>query len=468
MFVGRDAELQDLLGRLSGPSPQFLRIFGRRRVGKTELVLRLLEKHPGVYFNADEADRVVQLETLSMQMASQMAGTARRYASWDDFLDHLQESKQPLVVIDEFQHLLESGSGFASRLQDRWDRLWQRSGPSILICGSSIGMMQRVASPRTGPLYGRFTATLHLKPMRYGEARNFYPKLSEEERVVRYAIFGGTPYYHTFSVGRSLEDAVQRSLLSASGELLNEPHQLLREELNAPMRYTAILYEIGRGANSIRDLESKLQVHHGALSPYLSTLTDTMDLLRPEEPIGGKRRGLRYALSDPFFRFYYRFIFPNRGIIESRNGPLVWEDIQRNLDGFVGRIFEDVVKDALLRHMGGKVKGHKADYRQLGSWWNRSGQEVDILGMGPRTVWVGEVKWRSRPMGRPDVEHLLSKIPLLPMTAGKEIVPFVVSREGVTEEGVRALGKAGGFHLTMEDLQGLFERDSRERKPRPT
>lgn len=457
MFVGREAELEDVSHRLAEGSPQFLRILGRRRVGKTELILKLLETRPGLYFHVDEADRVVQLEALASQVSAQVRGLPRKYGTWDDFLDHLEGSGQSLVVFDEFQHLLDSASGFASRLQDRWDRGWRRTGPSLLICGSSIGMMQGVAAPRTGPLYGRLTSTLHLGPMRYREVRGFYPRVPEEERIARYAVFGGIPYYHTFSLGRSLKEAIHLSLLTPTGGLLDEPHQLLQEELNDSARYAAILYEIGNGAHSLADLESKLQVAHGALAPYLATLNRRLDLVRVAEPLGGKKKGMRYDLSDPFFRFYYRFVFPNRGVIASRNGHLVWEGIEANLNGFVGQVFEEVVADAFLQQMGRSIGGRAAGYRQLGRWWNRSGLEIYLLALGPLEVWVGEVKWRARPLTRVDVDNLLAKIPFLPMTAGKEIIPFVVSRAGVTEEARDVLRRVGGFTLDMADLTAIFD-----------
>ncbi|EQD78071.1 ATPase domain protein, prokaryote domain protein [mine drainage metagenome] len=299
MFVGRRAELDEFHRVLTGNKPRLVRLYGRRRVGKTELLTRLLQAHPGLYLNVDEAEYEVQRRTLASQVASQAGHEARFYADWDGFLDDLEMTNTRLVVIDEFQNLIRTGHGLLGRLQARWDSKWKSAGPSLVLSGSSVGMMQRLTQAPRAPLFGRITDNMHLRPLAYHEARDLYPGLPEEERVRRYATFGGTPFYHDLSIDRSLDDALWEALLRPNAPLLNEPEDLLRSEFQDASRPNSILREIGLGAHALHDLESRVGVQHGGLSQHLVFLEHDMDLVLHEEPVLGKKRLGHYVLPDP-------------------------------------------------------------------------------------------------------------------------------------------------------------------------
>src|SRR5438445_941585 len=155
------------------------------------------------------------------------------YPSWDAFLDHIRELDRKLVVFDEFQRVLASDPQAVSRLQHHWDSTLREVGPSVVFCGSSVGMMQRVTARRTAPLFGRLAADLRLRPFGYSGVRLLYPKMAEEDRIRRYSVFGGTPYYHDFSVDRTLEEGVHNSFLSATAPIIAIPQSYLRLELQS-------------------------------------------------------------------------------------------------------------------------------------------------------------------------------------------------------------------------------------------
>ncbi|MDE1820303.1 MAG: ATP-binding protein [Euryarchaeota archaeon] len=455
MFVGRSWELSALLRALEKGPPQFVRVLGRRRVGKTELLLHFLEGRKALLFDVDETTTPVMLGTLAAQFATQVRTDPPFLRTWDDFLDAVERSGLPLIVFDEFQHVLESGGGGEGRLRSRWDRRWRKSGPSVILCGSSIGMMRGLAEARGAPLYGRLTADLRLRPMEYRDVRAFHPDLSEAERVRRFAVFGGTPYYQAMSLKGTLEESISRALLNPESPLLNEPTLLLRSEYGDPTRYNSVLTAVGEGCHALHDIESRLGTPHGGLGSYLRSLQEDMDLISLEVPLLGRSKLGRYVISDPFFAFYYRFIPKERPLIEARKGDDVLSRIRPQLEERAGRVFERVALEALVR--APEIGGRSPRLRAWGRWWNRTGEEIDIVLVGEDRVWAGEVKWSSAPQGTSLVYDLLRKIPLIEGRGQLTVLPFVVSRGGVTDGAAHLLEERGGFALTLEDLTGLFE-----------
>jgi uncharacterized protein len=456
--VDRRTELADLLRVIKGDRPALVRLYGRRRIGKTELLRELNKRVKGIFLLADEADRPQQLESLSRQLAEATKSLRMPLRDWDDLFDQVEASKTPLIIIDEFQRLLEADRQAATRLQARWDERWQKKGPSVIVCGSSIGMMQRLTGGRRGPLFGRLSADLRLRAFSYAPVRLLYPDLAEDERIRRYAVFGGTPFYHALSPGRSLRDAVFSSFLDATAPFREEPQELLRTELKSPARYNSVLYEIGQGTHYLGELESKAAVKKGGLGPYLEALKQDLDLVEMEDPVCGVRKQARYHLADPFFAFYYRFVFANRPKLELGRADLVWNEIKSNLEGHVGRVFERVVKTALQLANGSKVGGMAADFDQIGRWWSRSGQEIDVVARGPKEIWAAEVSWSDRAATMRDWTTLIQKIPLMERTDGKPVRPVLVQRGGFTPDVKAEASRTGGVLLDLGDLTAIFEK----------
>ncbi|MDE1822490.1 MAG: ATP-binding protein [Euryarchaeota archaeon] len=456
MFIGREAELALLVQALTSRRPQFVRVLGRRRVGKTELLRQALAKAPGLLFYVPEADLPSILGTLGDQMVSQTGGPPRPYRSFFDFLDHVQEKAPRLVIFDEFQHLMELGKGVESELQRRWDLSWQRKGPHVVVCGSSIGMMQRLVSGRA-PLYGRVSLHLQLKPLTYVEARRFHEGRPEEERIRRYAVFGGIPFYQRESMGGSLEDGILRTLLIPQGSLLNEPEWVLGTEYREPRRYQSILEQLSQGPQSLHALESKLGLATGGLSWYVRSLEHDLDLIRHVEPVLGKKHLGRFEISDSFFRFYYRHILPKRNLIEMDRGAEAMADLLPQIETFVGTTFEEIVHQTLWRAR--EVKGLPNHPRQVGRWWSRLGEEVDAVCVSDNEVWVGEVKWGTKTVSDEVVAKLMEKASRLEMRGGRAIRPFIVTRGDLTSSARNLLERLGGFWLGMKDLQQLMEEE---------
>jgi len=457
-FVNRFQELESLHKVLRGQRPVLARVYGRRRLGKTELLRKLCKEDKGMYLLVDEADPPQQRDSLSRQIASEVGTIAIPYPNWDAFLDHLRQVGRNFVILDEFQRMLATDRQAISRLQHHWDTAFRETGPSIVLCGSSVGMMERVTAKRAAPLFGRIGADLRLRPFGYPAARLLYPQLSEEDRVRRYAVFGGTPYYHEFSIDRPLREAVESAFLSATAPLVEEPQNLLRMELQLPTRYNSILLEIGQGTHDLRGLESKVGVKKGGLGPYLEALRHELDLVKMEDPVCGVRRQARYVFDDPFFAFYYRFVFENRPLLEIGRTAAVWARIEKGLDEFVGFQFERVARETLTLLNGDEWQGIAIDFEQIGRWWNRQGDEIDIVASGKDEVLVGEVTWSKNPMPLGDLRRLELKARGIERLQGRPVRFAFVARAGFEQELTAEAKAKGSILLDLQALQQILDK----------
>ncbi len=318
-------------------------------------------------------------------------------------------------------------------------------------------MMQRLTGARTAPLFGRLTADLRLRPFGYAGVRLLYPDLTEEDRVRRYAVFGGTPHYHAFSVDRDLSQAARDAFLSPVAPLVEEPQSLLRLELQSPVRYNSILYEIGQGTHDLRGLESKVGVPRGGLGPYMERLRHDLDLVEMEDPVCGIRRRARYVFGDPFFGFYYRFIFENRPQLELGRFGQVWKHIENELEGFVGFQFERVAREALTLLNGSNWNGVPIDFEEMGRWWSRRGEEIDIVAAGAREVLLGEVSWSREPMGPEALYALDRKVREVERLRGRPVRFLFVARSGFAPALSTLVQERHGLMMDLPQLTKIFD-----------
>ena len=202
-FVGRTAELGTLSAAYASAESGFVPIYGRRRVGKSELILRFLREHPGVYFLGKQAPAALQLREFLDEAAVVLGEPLLATASFDGWksalsavIDRWKQGGKLVLVFDEFQWTAWASPELPSVLQDLWDRRWRSSGKILLIlCGSYVGFMEREVLGRKSPLFGRRTAQILLRPFGYREAALFHPSFSTVDRARAYFICGGVPWY---------------------------------------------------------------------------------------------------------------------------------------------------------------------------------------------------------------------------------------------------------------------------------
>ncbi|MDO8339290.1 MAG: ATP-binding protein, partial [Candidatus Burarchaeum sp.] len=385
---------------------------------------------------------------------------AVKLEAWRDLFLHIgkvSKDKKTILVIDEFQRLKKIAPGFITELQNQWDSALKNNPLMIILVGSSIGMMRKIAMSPHGALYGRKTAQMQLEPFRYADFRQVFPGLTEAEKVEWYSVFGGTPAYLELARRQpTLMDAIKKVVLEKEAPLREEPKNLLEFELEVIARYNSILQAIARGKRTIREMSDETKIDQTTLPAYLNSLRNLLGLVRRKDPLFGKKNLGRYALADNFFSFWYSFVLPHASGIEIGNLEAPLAAIHRDLPAHVGRCVEEVVRELFILYNGREMKGVKLDFERIGAWWDRSGNEIDLVIDGKEELLLGEIKWTNKPMGADILYELEKKAALVPKAGKRQFV--LVSRSGFEPACLKRAQEMGCLTLDIKDIEGLFDK----------
>jgi len=462
-FYDRKQELGLLRGKYDSlQSGEMLVIYGRRRVGKTELIRQFLRNIPEnkLYFYVDLVEKQGLLDSLSKTVQEQL-GETRKFSEFNDFLDYaaLKADKPFVLVIDEFQRFLEVAPQFITQLQNYWDQKLKEKKILLILVGSSIGMIHKITNSKAGALYGRATR-IKISPFKYADFRLMFNDLSEEEKVITYAVFGGTPYYleKIKKIEGDINKKIVEVLLKKGAELFEEPKNLLEyENVRIHAKYNSILQAASSGKENIKEIQDFTGINANIMPAYIKRMDELLDLFGRKDPVLGKERLGRYGLKDNFFSFWYRFVFPNQTALNLGNVKLVSDNIKENLNAYVGRVFEEICKELLIACLNKEVRGYILDFENIGSWWNRSGEEIDIVAYNnkSRKILVGEVKWTNNPADIDIVEDLMRKSRLINF-AGEYKFLFI-SKNGFTDRAVVRMKEINALFLDLKDIEKMFE-----------
>jgi len=379
-------------------------VYGRRRVGKSELLLELLRSHPGLYFVGKQAPAPLQLRELTREAARVLDEPLLANLPDDDWRGALKaivergtRSGKMLLVLDELPWTAQAAPELPSVLQELWDRDWKKSGKlTLVLCGSYLGFMEKEVLGSKSPLFGRRTAQIKLRPFDPVEAAGFHPKWSRVAQAQAYFLCGGIPLYlEMFEAGRSLRQNVEAALLSEFAPLFREPDFLLRTELRELDNYYAILLALATGSSTLADLARVTGIGRGSIPYYLQTLVE-LGYVAKRYPLvdldkAPAARHVRFGIEDALLRFWFRFIFPNQSSVV-RLGPRGAYDlhVKPAIDSYFGGCFERLCRQQLpsLYDAEGVAARHA-----VGEYWSKKAQ-IDVVGLRD-DGWtdLGECKW---------------------------------------------------------------------------
>ncbi len=401
-FIGREKELKTLEKAYSSESSAFIPIYGRRRVGKSELIVQFLKNKTGVFFVGSKAPAGLQMKEFLQESSEALEAPLLAGFSASDWKSALTAvvgvhggNEKLVIVFDEFQWTAEASPELISVLQKLWDKKWRDNGQIFLIvCGSYIGFMEREILGKKSPLFGRRTAQIFLKPFDYQESGEFHSEYSLVDRARTYFICGGVPWYLSlFSSHCSVEMNIIENLLDPHAPLFQEPDFLLKEELRDVKNYYAVLMAIASGSATQIQISKFAGIDSRALHYYLKQLSG-LGYISRRYPLTTNRpaqRHVRYVLDDPLLRFWFKFIFPNISYIAHAGGEkaLQWR-LKPHLDSYFGYCFERLCREALPRIYD--KEGVNASF-EIGEYWD-PGVQIDVVGVRDDN-WtdLGECKW---------------------------------------------------------------------------
>jgi uncharacterized protein len=454
-LIDREQELARLQEAIDQP-PQLVVLRGRRRIGKSFLLVHALARSRGVFFQADEQNERSHLDLLAREVARLLGPRVPlHFDSWDQALETIGElGKQgPLaIVLDEFQWLKAAQPSLDSIVQRHWDR-WQREGAgvSLILSGSALRLMESLLEPGA-PLYGRADYRPLLEPLDYRDASLFAPRgLSAESKLRRYAVLGGTPQYQVWAGVEDLSQLIAERILRKGESLYEEPLHLLREEqeIRDPATYFSIVRALASGSTRLAEISNASQISTPNLVKMLNRLEALgyLEARAPLTPKGPERRRSSYRLTDPFFRFWFRFVFPNRSLLERGRVKEVLRIVERDLDVYMGLAFEDCCRDWVGRFAGEALPASQ----QLGSWWSRDGQtEINVVGSSRgRYDLLGSCKW-AKSAGSSVLEKLLEQRDALPRAGGAKLAIFARGFSAQLEH------RANEADVALIDVNQLF------------
>jgi uncharacterized protein len=404
-FFGRQQELEEL-DRLWGSfKAEFLILYGRRRVGKTALLAEWIQRtgNRALYWVASPTSATAQLRSFSQSVYNfenpgSFAPDGFTYASWEQAfreIARLAKDQRMALFIDEFTNLLEVDPSIAGMLQNLWDHVLKRANLFLGLSGSHLGMMKREFLSYQAPLYGRASAQIHLQPFYFGSTRSFFPNYSAVDRVALYSIFGGVPaYWERVDSSKSISWNIKRQLLTSNNLLQSEPRLLLQDYISDPHNYLSILSAIANGAHVIKEISEITGLPSGHVSKYLGVLTETGFAERrvPVTEPGPSRAG-RYHITDPYLRFYFRFLADRQDQLALGAQDIALTEITRHMIDFIGRYtWEELCREWVLRASTFGELPVMSDH--IGSAWN-SKVQIDVAGINSmeKTLVLGECKW---------------------------------------------------------------------------
>ncbi|WP_202108700.1 ATP-binding protein [Succinivibrio dextrinosolvens] len=451
-FVDRLDEMSTLENEYRRHSASFVVVYGRRRVGKTELIRHFIKEKPSLYFLASEESESLNRESFKRQAADYLNDDLLREAAierWELIFERLvasSDSKRLVIVIDEFQYIGKNNPAFLSVFQGIWDNLLSKNNVMVILCGSLVSMMMSQTLNYDSPLYGRRTAQIRLSPIKFEYYNEFFDsQYSEEELVKRYSLTGGVPrYIEMFQNSSDLNRAIQESLLNVSSYLYDEPNFLLQKEVSEIGSYFSILRTIAEGNHKVSSIAALVQQKQTNLPRYLKVLVD-LDLLEREVPVTennpDKSKKGQYQIRDNFLRFWFKFIYPNRSYIEMSHSDVVMNRLSKNfIDGHVSYVFEQICQEKLWNlSANGKLPGI---LERIGRWWDNS-HEIDVVGLSEsdNLLVAGECKFWNGPVGANILSQLEHKTTFIDWHKdSRKNIYIIFSINGFTDE-LKAVAK---------------------------
>ena len=440
-FIGREEQLSKIEKAISEDQMHVSLIYGRRRVGKSELVKQALQRTEvkSIYYECKQVTEASNTQSISDIVSAEFGLPRLAYTKIEELLDFLFKTainEKLTLVLDEYPYLRENVKGLDSILQSLIDKYRDSSKLKLIILGSYVEIMRSLIG-HANPLFGRVDLVIDLKQMDYYESSLFYPKYSPENKVRVYSVFGGVPYYNRLiDDSKSVRDNIIDLVASTGARLENEISMYLNSEISKTVNANEVFEALAAGYSKYSDILSQSHVSSGP------TLVDVLDkLIRMEvvsktTPVNDEsnRKKAGYHISDNLSLFYYRYVFrylSQMTIMDS----LTFYDKYINKDFeeyFVPHQFEDICRQYLIRQ--NKKHAIEPPFEKIGKYYyddpvSKTNGEFDIVTEDEIGYVFYEVKFRNKPITESMIDEEITQIKQTGLTCSRYVF---ISRSGFT------------------------------------
>lgn len=382
-FFDREYEIKKLraIRDLSHHAAQFTVLTGRRRIGKTSLVMKAYEDEPMLYFFVTRSTESVLceefVEELTEKLQIPLLGKVDRFADIFDYVMELSKTRPLTLMIDEFQDFNRVNGAVFSQMQKIWDKKKGEAKINLIVCGSVYSMMTKLFRDKKEPLYGRQTEFLKIEPFTPSVIKEilgyYHPEYTKEDLLALYTYTGGVAKYVELLMDAcaTSSDKMLERIIAKNSYFIYEGKNMLIEEFGRDYgRYFDILKLIAAGHNTRGDIEGIL---HTEVSGYMTRLENDYGLIAKNRPMFQKsaNKNIVYSVSDLFLQFWFRFIYKYNYFIEANAYGKLAEIVKRDYNTYTGKVLE---------HWFKAVMKESEQFTHIDSWWDRKGEnEIDII-----------------------------------------------------------------------------------------
>lgn len=409
-FYNREEELEILAKNREQSANQSVMttLIGRRRTGKTSLLLKSVEgtRHLYLYVSKDNEQMLCKKfqEQATATLGIQIFGQTSSFGELFEQLMRYGIDNNYTLIIDEFQNFLSINKSIPSSIQDVWDRYKDRARVNLILCGSIYSMMKRIFENGDEPLYGRRDSNMRLLPFSISTLKQILadhnPNYVAEDLLCLYMLTGGVAKYVALLMDAkaTTKNKMLRCALAPDSPFLSEGTELLVSEFGRDYgTYFSILQLIAGGMTTQSEIDSIIGKNTGA---YLNNLHVDYTFISKNTPILSKpgARNIKWQIDDPFLRFWFRFVYPYQGLIESNRTELLVQYVSDNYAQYTGKTLERLFHERMWQ---------SGQYTRIGNWWDKKGeQEIDMVALNEfdKTCVIAEIKRNPKKLSLSNLE----------------------------------------------------------------
>ncbi|MBU1085249.1 MAG: ATP-binding protein [Patescibacteria group bacterium] len=457
-FINRNQELAKLNQLWEQKKSQLVVMYGKRRVGKTELIKQFIKDGKGIYFLADKRTLRDQLLEFARVLGNYFDDEFVAKKGFDDWLEAFaylkqkSKNKKIVVALDEYPYLVETDSATSSVFQKIWDEILKKTQIYLILCGSSIAMMESEVLSEKAPLYGRKTGLLMIESMNYLASRKFFPNTSFKKFMSFYSVAGGMPaYMQQFSQFNTLEKAIKTLCWDKQGLYHNEVSFALKQELRTPNNYFAILKAIAWGKTQTGEIASYSGLDPQLVNKYMDTLVN-LQFVRREVPVTEdkphkSRKGI-YILTENFVRFWFQYVYAYTSDLEIGN----FNQVSKRFKEY-GNILEAIAYEDVARIHLKTLSTKLFPFERVGRYWD-SKVEIDGVGFNKeeKKIVFMEAKWSNTKQDIRTLNKLRQKAKFVPWNINNRQEFFAIySKSGFTKDLLELNAKKDNLFLVHQD-----------------
>ena len=416
-FYDREEEIVILQEneKLAEKNAMFTVLSGRRRVGKTSLVMKAFEGKQFAYLFVSKDSEALLCgklqQALEEQLSIQVYGQLTHFRDLFDVIMRESQKRHFTVIFDEFQNLYKVNPAIFSEMQDIWDRTHRESHINLITMGSIRSLMKRIFEDENEPLYGRPTSKFTLRPFTIQVLKQIFrdhaPNYRNEDLLCLYMITGGVAKYVELlmDAGCYTKEKMLNYVCRRDSYFFTEGRDLMNQEFgDESATYFSILQLIAGGSNRRSDIDGTMQKDMGT---FLQNLEKNYGLVSRLKPLLSKptSKTSAYEISDQFLRFWFRFVWPYQSLVERGQLSLLKQNMLHGYEQFTGRTLEQYFQ-ALVMETG--------QYTTVGNWWDRKGKnEIDLIALNEfdHTGIAAEVKRNPDKISLSDLQRKVGNLP---------------------------------------------------------